>query len=293
MREWTARILTDDEWLPKEDLVRSEYYNDFLRPLDIHSVLMIRLAAQDLNMANLNIGRPERFGQFSAGDLDLVGQLHPHLIRSYRLGRKLSDSRRVDAGAVEFLDRSPHAVFLVGLDGRVRHANTTAERMLAAGDGLQVIGGRLGSAGADASRRLRALIEQAAQPDAERRSGGSMVIETPDRRLPLSVIVAPVRADRLAIFHGQPSIIVCVTDPEAGVSLPEQRVRDLFGLTAAETRVALAMVEGFSPREAADNLKISFYTVRAHLVRIYDKTGTSRQSELVALILRTIGMAPL
>ena len=290
MRGWTPRILTDEDWLPKEELVRSEYYNDFLRPLDIHSVLMIRLAAQDLNMINLNIGRPEQFGQFSTADIELVARIHPHLIRSFRLGRKIAADRRVDAGAAEFLDRSPHAVFLVGLDGRVRHANGAAESLVAAGIGVTLIGGRLASPSAEASRRLRQLIHEASSPDAEQRSGGSMVIATPDRRLPLSVIVAPVRAERLAVFQGEPSIIVCVTDPEAGVSLPEQRVRDLFGLTAAEARVALAMVEGDGPREAAEKLGVSFYTVRAHLVRIYDKTSTRRQSELVALILRTLGV---
>jgi DNA-binding CsgD family transcriptional regulator len=290
MRTWTPRILIDEDWLPKEELVRSEYYNDFLRPIDVHSVLMVRLAAQGMNAVNLNIGRPERLGQFSSGDIDLMTQIHPHLIRSYKLGRRISAERHIDAGAAEFLDRSPHAVFLVGLDGRVRHANSAGEALAAAGDGISLIRGRLGAVSAEATRRLRALIGDAASPDAERRTGGSMVIETPERRLPLSVIVAPVRADRLAIFQGEPSIIVCITDPEAGVSLPEQRVRDLFGLSAAEARVALALVEGGGPRDAAEKLGVSFYTVRAHLVRIYDKTGTTRQSELVALILKTVGV---
>jgi DNA-binding CsgD family transcriptional regulator/PAS domain-containing protein len=291
LRQWTPRILTDEEWLPKETLVRSEYYNDFLRPIDVHSVLMIRLAAYDLNTINLNIGRPERHGQFSAGEIDLVTQVHPHLIRSLRLGQKLSVIRRVDAGAAELLDRSPHAVFLVDQDSRVRHANPAAERLVADGDGITLFGGRLGSAATEASQRLRALIQQACEAELGHRRGGAMIIQTPGRRLPLSVIVAPVSADRPALLQGDPLIIVCVTDPQAGVVLPQQQLRDLFGLTAAEARVALALVEGESPREAAAKLGVSFYTVRAHLVRIFDKTQTKRQSELVALILRTIGVA--
>jgi hypothetical protein len=36
-------------------------------------------------------------------------------------------------------------------------------------------------------------------------------------------------------------------------------------------------------------LGVSFYTVRAHLARIFGKTGTQRQAELVALLTRLSG----
>jgi DNA-binding CsgD family transcriptional regulator/PAS domain-containing protein len=289
MHDWRPCILVDEDWLPKPELVRSEYYNDFLRPMDVHSVLMIRLVAHDLNAVNLNIGRSARAGPFGGGDLDVVCNLHPHLIRAFQLGRRIAAQRGLDAGAAEFLDRSPHAVFLVRPDGRVRHANPAAERLTAAGKGLSLAGGRLGSPDAAAGRRLQALIRQAASPDAERRGGGAMTIGPAQGRLPLSAIVAPVAAERLAMFGGEPSIIVCVTDPEAGVGPAGQRLRDAFGLTAAETRVAVALVEGDSPRKAAARLGVSFNTVRTHQARIYDKIGASRLPELVALVLTTLG----
>jgi DNA-binding CsgD family transcriptional regulator/PAS domain-containing protein len=290
MHDWRPQILVDEDWLPKPDLVRSEYYHDFLRPMDVHSVLMIRLVARDLNAVNLNIGRSERAGPFSDGDLEFAAAVHPHLIRAFRLGRRIAADRTLDAGAAEFLDRSPHAVFLLGLDGRVRRANPAGERLAAAGKGLSLIGGRLASPRAETGQRLAALIRQAASPDGERRCGGSMLIETAEHRPPLSVIVAPMRSERLAMLPSEPSIIVCVTDPGTGADASEQRLRDAFGLTTAEIRVALALAEGASPREAAGRLGISVNTVRTHQARVYDKTGTNRLSGLVALILRNIGV---
>src|SRR5580765_1494601 len=44
LQGWAPRILTDEDWMAKSDLVRTEYYNDFLRPQDIHSCIMVRLA---------------------------------------------------------------------------------------------------------------------------------------------------------------------------------------------------------------------------------------------------------
>ena len=58
MKRWRPRILTDEEWMPKEDLVRSEFYNDFLQRIDVHSVMMVRLEARGLNAVNLDLGRP-------------------------------------------------------------------------------------------------------------------------------------------------------------------------------------------------------------------------------------------
>jgi DNA-binding CsgD family transcriptional regulator len=289
MRRWTPRILTDEDWMPKEALLRSEYYNDFLRHIDVHSVMMVRLASRGLNAVNLDLGRPQRRGPFEAADIARVGHYHPHLIRSLALGRRLGARREIETAATAYLEMSPHAVFLVGDDGRVRHTNAAAQRLLAGGRGVTMVRGRLGSVVPDQTRRLEALVGAAISPDPEQRTGGSMPISSPDRLLPLSVMVAPLRPDRLAMFQGGPCAIVCVTDLEAGVSLPEARLRELFGLSAAEARVVVALVEGRTPKEAAGALGLSFYTVRAHLVRIFDKTGTRRQAELVRLIMRLIG----
>ena len=51
-------------------------------------------------------------------------------------------------------------------------------------------------------------------------------------------------------------------------------------------RVALALADGESPKEAAERLGISFQTARNQLVRIYEKTATRGQAELVGLIWR-------
>ena len=83
-------------------------------------------------------------------------------------------------------------------------------------------------------------------------------------------------------------MLICITDLEAGVSLPEQTLSDLFGLTAAETRLALALLEGLAPREAAERFGVSPHTVKAQLVSIFEKTGANRQIDLVRLLARTV-----
>jgi DNA-binding CsgD family transcriptional regulator len=64
-------------------------------------------------------------------------------------------------------------------------------------------------------------------------------------------------------------------------------LRDRFGLTPSEARLALRLVTGESLRSAALALNVSYETARTALKVIFTKTGTHRQSELVIVILRT------
>jgi len=292
LRCWTPKILTDEDWIAKDDLIKTEYYNDFLRPQDVHSSLMVRLAKQGEEIATLNIGRPERRGQFDADALEIAAWHHPHLIRAFELGRKFATTRRLSGDMASVLDHSPHGVFLLDAAGRIRHANRMGEALLAESGGLTAIGGRLSTSSAELARQLHRLICAAGAPDRESRTGASMAVSTPSRRLPLSVTVAPVRPGRFAPFHSGPSVVVCVTDLEAGVSLPEQKLRELFGLTPAEARVALALFDGLGPADAAAHLGVSFHTVRNQLVRVFEKTGTNRQTDLVRLMMRAVGSGP-
>jgi DNA-binding CsgD family transcriptional regulator len=69
---------------------------------------------------------------------------------------------------------------------------------------------------------------------------------------------------------------------------PIELLRSRFGLTPAEARLALHLVAGETLRSAEVKLSISYETARTHLKNIFDKTGTSRQAELVIAIVTAL-----
>ena len=72
---------------------------------------------------------------------------------------------------------------------------------------------------------------------------------------------------------------------------PVSRIlRSAFGLTPAETRIAIGISLGKSPAAVAQVNGVAVATVRAHLKSVFAKTRTHRQAELAALIGR-MGMA--
>ena len=283
------RVVTDEDKLPKSELMRTEYYNEFLRPLDTHSVITIRLAIQGNSTTVLNVVRPARRGAFDGADRDIARHLHPHLIRAFRVASRVSNMDAARGAYEDFLDGSATAVFVVDRNGRLRHANRAASAMIEAGRGLTIRAGVLRSRDPSQTRKLHALIGAAGDPNRETRSGGAMALACPDRAGALSITVTPARTNRHALFAEEPRVFICAIDRSASFAVPDDRLQALFGLSRAEIRIARQLLDGRDARETARALGLSYNTVRAHLARMLAKTGTNRQVELVQLLTRAAG----
>jgi DNA-binding CsgD family transcriptional regulator len=88
-------------------------------------------------------------------------------------------------------------------------------------------------------------------------------------------------------MRSTPAAIVFVTDPEREAMPPADQLRRLYALTPAEAAVALRVARGEGLSAVADALGISRSTAQTHLLRIFEKTDTHRQAELVRLLLRS------
>lgn len=280
-RSWSLRILTDEDWMPKEDFLATEYYNDFLEPQRIHSLLMVRLALRGRAPSVLNICRPPGAEQFGGAEREIAGHFHPHLVRAFALSEKLASARWLSDGVTDGLDASPHGVMFLDDAGTIRHVNRIAERAFHACGGLSSKGGRLTATNPNDARRLLALIGAAGCAYPERRTAGSMALQADNGSLPLSITVSPLRSADRPIFGGPPGVLVCITGLNAGTSPTQAGLRRMFSLTPAESRVAIALFEGLRPSEIAARFGVSIRTVRVQLNAIFGKTNTRRQAELV------------
>jgi len=74
-------------------------------------------------------------------------------------------------------------------------------------------------------------------------------------------------------------------DPRAAAAPPVEALCALYGLTAAEARLAAALAAGESLQDYATASGIARCTARWQLQQVLAKTDTHRQSDLVRLIL--------
>jgi DNA-binding CsgD family transcriptional regulator len=283
MRDWALSISTFESVMPRDTLRRTEYGADFLRPANISSGLMIRLCRLGrLETAVMNLNCSFRRDRFDEADFEFVAALQPHLVRAFDLGRRLAGERLTAAAE----SSTAHAVFVLDETGRVQRLNPTAEHMIRRPDALRIVGGRLAAAGADASRMLDGMIRRALSGDADVRRGDTLALATPAGPRPIQVTVAPVSAERALPHRLGRTALVCASDLNTPVALSGERLQALFGLSPAEVRVALAIADGESPGAAAERFGVSIQTVRNQLTRIYEKTSTRGQADLVGLIWR-------
>jgi len=222
--------------------------------------------------------RLARDGRFDAPALARLDALRPHLARAGLMASRLGLERaRSMLSALQTIGL-PAAV-LTGA-GRVLTTNEPFDAMSttfrpAAGGGL----GLVDEAG-------DALLQQtlAAARDHVEPAVRSLPVAAGEGRDAMVVHLLPLRRAAHEIFAGGDLLLVA-TAVRADASLPAPAVlRGLFDLTPAEVRLATALAAGQSLQQAAVASAITPRSARTYLDRIFRKTGTHQQSQLVALL---------
>jgi DNA-binding CsgD family transcriptional regulator len=104
-----------------------------------------------------------------------------------------------------------------------------------------------------------------------------------DELPPLILHLLPIRRAARDIFSRSMAVLAVTQVGQVGP--PDMRVLcGLFDLTPAEAKVARGIAMAQTPEMVAASLNISLETARSHLKRIMQKTGTTRQAELVLLL---------
>jgi hypothetical protein len=156
------------------------------------------------------------------------------------------------AALMGHLDRLPRGLVLTDQEGTVLLASAVADEITAARHGLFIQGGRLRAVHADQNTRLTEAIRRCdTNPES---LAGRMAISRPAGLTPHWVLVMPAPASTtLAPGTPRPRAVVLIMAP-AAVPEPDTRMlRDVFGLTATEGRLAALLVQGKSIEEARDS----------------------------------------
>ncbi|HXS39680.1 MAG TPA: hypothetical protein VN766_05830 [Stellaceae bacterium] len=279
MRRSADKILTDRILMPKDELRRSEFYNDFLRPQGGEEIL-ISMAWQQADRANsLTLWRPERYGAWQPEHMKALASLTPHLRRALQVNQSLGDLHLAHELASEALHRLENGVIVADAQARPLFANRAAEAILADAGGLRVDRQRLAARQAGDTAALRRLIAGAAAE-----GGGSLVIER-ETRPSLMVMIVPVKPELPLLLRRPAGAIVFIKDLERPAAFSLTVFAQYFDLTPAQSALAHEMMCGDGVRAAAARLDIAYATARTHLLQIFQKTGTTRQAELVRLML--------
>ena len=197
------------------------------------------------------------------------------------------------AAGFEALDLLKIGVVVCDASAKVLTANSVAERILSDSDGLELNSDGALTATLESAGSLRESIARMADLKVEGAGPAhrAFAVRRPSGKRPLTLFLRASEASPGAA-QSQPAVLVLIQDSASPVETTEAELRQLYGLTAAEARISNLLMEGAGLEECCDQLGIRRTTARMHLRNIFAKTGVRRQSELVALLLRSIGLGP-
>ncbi|CEJ10849.1 hypothetical protein BN1110_01134 [bacterium YEK0313] len=236
--------------------------------------------------AVFSLDRRTENGPFLAEEIARLDGLRPHLARASLVSARLRMERA--RAAVSTLQALGIPAAVLARSGRVLASNEELERIT---DRLMPVAfGGMAIAHAPANRLFQEAIKLS-----DRTHDGivrSIPVPAQEGAPALVVHVLPLKRSAHDIFSGA-DVLVAATVVGADQGVPSPRIlTGLFDLTPAEARLASALTSGMPLKAAAAAGGIRFTTARAYLEKIFRKTGTNQQSQLVALLKTVHGALP-
>jgi DNA-binding CsgD family transcriptional regulator len=268
---------------PPARFEQTEFYNDFFRPLRFPGFYQLGALISPAHgqQAVLTVLRERQRKDFDENEIQALHALVPHLRRALQIDAKLASLRTLAGGTGAVLASLDVALIALDRAGRVCFLNGLAESILSAGNALRLHNGRLVAAQAGESAALQRMVDTtAAGPRGGQPLGGRLTIHSRERSIYLTVL--PLAA---TVTHVPDQACVLMTVSLDSTPRPRDRaLATLFGLTPAEIRVTMLLVQGLEPKEISARTAATYETVRFQLKSIYKKMNVTRQSQLVRLV---------
>lgn len=231
---------------------------------------------------------------FDEAELHAIGaRLVPHLARALRVEREIGARNHQQRALGEVLDRLPTGVILIDPQQRVIQTNLSAQRMLALDDGIALRGERLRARPAASDEALRSALQGAIEAASRGDFQYTWRLSIPARsgRRPFLCAVTPLFAAVAGSAVHDAVAAVYLMNADAVSTASVRALRAVYGLTGAEAAVVRALAEGIGLEQIAERRGVTLQTVRGQLKQVFSKTRTSRQAELIRLVLT--GVPPL
>lgn len=272
-----ARFVHVEAFMTPEEIER-DTQRLRLRALGIGAHLCTAVPMPSGELVTYVFQRWKKAGDYGRDEVEGLDRLRPHLARAGLVAARLG------------LERAHTTVSALQAMGLPAAVLTSAGRALAVNALMEAMPsifrpaalGRMAIADAKANRLFQEAVASARreiEPAAR-----SIPVPMKGEQPALIVHLLPLRRSAADIFSGADTLVVA-TAVSASAAVPSPSILSgLFDLTPAEAKLAAALAGGLSLEQAAAESGIQITTARTHLDRIFRKTGTSRQGQLVALL---------
>lgn len=264
-----------DTFFPRRTLHRTELFQNAIRPMGGYQSMVARPFDKGFCAAC----RSERAKPFSDEALNRMKALLPAFSIALELKARLTRLEAHTAtleGALDVLDLG--VIFIDGR-GEIVYLNRSADAILSEGRVLDHCSRGFVGPCRSVTQNLRRMVKEV--------DGRPYFLSVPGRSDALVLRAFPAPSGPLGLRNGDGSdsttMVLVIRDFHSGLKKSIESIGAVFGLTARESQIAELLVRGLNPAAIAAELKLSVGNVRIHLKRIFVKTDTHSQANLVRL----------
>lgn len=284
-----GKVVHTTELFSEAELKTSLTYNEALRLSGGQNALIVRLDGSEGLRIGWEFAGTVHADGWGSAQIQMIQRLFPHLRHYVRVRQALFKAAALGASLAQLLGNTRVGVVHVNWRGRILEANDAALALLRRGDGLLDPGGFLRARLPEENARLMALLAAALPALGDSATGGSMTVRRPAGKPQLVVHVSPVTPEHSSFGSWPVAALVVIVEPGSLPGIDAQVVAAVYGLTPAESRVAVMLAEGRAVRDIAAAMGSQENTVRYHVKQMHHKLGISRRAELVRLVLSLAG----
>ncbi|NSX02205.1 helix-turn-helix transcriptional regulator [Cupriavidus gilardii] len=278
----------DARELGVDAIARHPFYRDFLQRYGMRSVMACLVDRQPYYEVYFSLQRPLDGPLFAPEDARALDWAIPHIRQAMALRERTSALTALQRLSMQLLDQLAFGVIVFSADARVLLHNSEGEawvRRLLPNPAAPRTATATGAGDEwTLSRPFAAMVRAAC--DASAPVAAQAATAQSRRGARAQVIVLPLPPSHaMGQAWQQPAALVAIHDTRSGspLLLP-QVLRDLYGLTPAETRLATLLTTGIGLPEACEQLQIGRETSRTQLKAVFIKTGTNSQAQLSHLL---------
>lgn len=264
--------------------LESRIAREWVVPNRLDDFFWVALMKQPNRVGTLLVVTDKDRRQISGADLRMMSELAPHVRRAVMIGDMFEAERRTAEIFRSILESLSHPVLIVGDDMHVLFANPAAEALLAENEAVSSTRGQLSFRYPKANAAVARAVELG-QRDEFALGPAGINVPLAKASAPAVAHVMPLARRDISARVSQRAAAAIFIAAAGATPVPAlEAIAALFGLTAAEKRVAGHVAAGMTRRDIATAGGVSDGTVKSQLAAIFDKTGTGDQRELELLI---------
>ena len=250
--------------------------------VDMFNVTLERTATA---VIHLGFVRHETVGIADADTLRDLSLLFPHYRRAVLIGKTIEQTRVEATSLSDALDGLAASVFLLDAANRIVYLNQAAESMLDKGLVARKSGDAIVICDKTADSTLRKTGAAIVGGELLNQESIAIAVRGLDGQ-PYMAHVLPLTSGVRQKAGRSYQAVSALFLRSARFARPAalDAMAQLYSLTPAEVKTLVGVVELGSIPAAAKTHDVSRETIKTHLKRIFEKTGTSRQADLVKLL---------